>query len=148
MTTIAYRAGVLAADTLVAYDTFTNGERNKIADCGDYHVAMAGPAFLRETFEKWVKAGCSVTALPALLEQHNDQFSAILVAPWGAPFEYNRGHLVPIDADYYAIGSGAAFAMGAMAMGADALHAVGAASAHDKATGATITAYTAPLYSR
>lgn len=147
MTTIAYRGGILAADTLIAYTHYTNGTRDKIAECGDYHVAMAGPTYLKSEFEGWVRSGCSASSVPPIIMDNQHEFSAILVAPWGAAFEFGHGYLIPIDADYHAIGSGAQFAMGAMAFGASAEDAIQCAMAHDKATGGHVTTYTAPFFS-
>jgi len=141
MTTIAYRSGVLAADTLIAYNTITNGERDKIERCGDYLVAMAGVTWVRPILEEWVRAGCDPNEVPEQLLDNQDKFAALIVAPNGLAHEFDSGYLVPVHADYTAIGSGALIAMGAMAHGATAEEAVMAASRHDKATGGPVTAH-------
>lgn len=140
MTTIAYRSGTLAADSLIAYNTITNGYRPKIAHCGEYLVALAGTAYLREALEKWVSEGCDTTSVPRLLVEHEDKFTAIIIDSEGRAHEFDNGFLVPIYADYTAIGSGALLALGAMAHGATAEEAVNAAACHDKNSGGPVTA--------
>lgn len=138
MTTIAYRSGILAADTLIAYSTITNGCRPKIARKGKYLVALAGNAWLRKPLEAWAEAGCPEDAVPKALLEHEDKFSCLLIDETGQAYEFDSGYLMPIFAEYTAIGSGAMLAMGAMAYGADAEAAVRAAAAHDKNTGGEI----------
>lgn len=139
MTTIAYRSGVLAADTLISYNTFTNGKREKIARAGKWLVALAGAAWLRHPLEEWVAKDCPSDEVPAALIDHEDEFAALIIDEQGTPHEFSNGYLVPIYADYTAIGSGSIFAIGAMAHGATAEEAVVAASKHDKNTGGPVT---------
>ena len=140
MTTIAYRSGIFAADSLIAYATITNGQREKITRCGDYLVALAGAAFLRPILEEWVSEGCDPEEVPSLLLDNMDKFGALIIDRDGMAHEFDNGFLTPIHADYTAIGSGALIAMGAMAHGASAEEAVMAACRHDKATGGPVTA--------
>jgi hypothetical protein len=139
MTTICFRDGFLAADTLISYTTITNGAREKITKCGDYMVAMAGAAYLRKALEDWVTAGCSED-VPAILLDNQDKFSTLIVDREGRAHEFDNGFLIPVYADYTAIGSGALLALGAMAHGADAVEAVMASSRHDKNTGGPVSA--------
>lgn len=139
MTTIAYRSGTLAADSLVAYNTITNGCRVKIARCGRFLVALAGFAWLRDALESWACGGCDQDAVPSVLMENQDKFQALLIDDTGQVFEFDNGYLIPIHADYTAIGSGAALALGAMAHGATANEAVEAAARHDKNTGGPVT---------
>lgn len=139
MTTIAYRDGVLAADTLVAYTTYTNGYTDKIAYCGGHLVALAGAAFLRVPLEEWVTAGCNDADVPDVLLVHKDKFQALIVDEQGRCWEFDHGFLVQVKAQYTAIGSGGQMAMGAMAFGASAVEAVHAACQHDKNSGGGIT---------
>jgi hypothetical protein len=140
MTTIAYRSGTLAADTMIAYNTITNGHRPKIAKCGRFMVALAGKAFLRTALETWAEEGCPEDAVPTLLMQNEDNFTALIIDEQGQAHEFDSGFLIPIYADYTAIGSGAMLALGAMAHGATAEEAVLAASCHDKNSGGPVTA--------
>lgn len=140
MTTIAFKDGQLAADTLIAYNTITNGCREKISECGEYVVALAGMTWLRFPLEEWCEAGCPPHEVPTALLEYDEAFTALIVkTSTGEVFEYANGYLLPIHADYTAIGSGAILAIGAMAHGATAEEAVVAASKHDKNTGGPVT---------
>lgn len=145
MTTIAYRDGVLAADMLIAYSSFTNGRRNKIRKMPNHVVAMAGEVWLREPLEEWVVDGCQKTEVPDILLDNDDKFSALILPRDNSQrvYQFDKGFLVPVFADYIAIGSGAMFAIGAMAHGASAMEAVTAACKHDKASGLPISSYKA-----
>lgn len=146
MTTIAYRDGVLAADTLVSYGSFTNGNVNKIhvverklAEKTDrVMVALSGIFAATEPMLEWVKGGCEQDDIPHFLLEKDDNFSCLMVTEDGSLYEYNMGYFIKCDNSYHAHGSGAMFALGAMAVGASAPEAVSAAIKHDKATGGTI----------
>lgn len=146
MTTVAFRAGQLAADTLIAYNSITNGSRQKIAQCGRFAVALAGPAWLRQPLETWCSLGCPEDDVPDVLINNQNSFASLIVdTETGELFEFDNGFRIPIHADYTAIGSGAMLALGAMAHGADAEEAVIAAARHDKNTGGPVTSLTFPL---
>lgn len=146
MTTIAFRSGQLAADSLIAYTSITNGSRVKIAKCGRFAVALAGLAWLRKPLEAWCDKGCPEEKVPQVLLDNDSKFAALIVdTKTGDLFEFDNGYLVPIHADYTAIGSGALLALGAMAHGATAEEAVTAASRHDKNTGGPVTSLSFPL---
>lgn len=141
MTTIAYRDGIIAADSRISYTTFHNGSRVKVERCGDYLVALAGPTWLRPLLEQWAREGAPSDSVPEDLLEHSESFNGLLVDRQGQGFHFENGFLVPIEADYTAIGSGAIFALGAMAHPthpASAEEAVLAASAHDKNTGGKV----------
>lgn len=146
MTTIAYRSGHLAADSLISYTTITNGSRKKIHQCGRYTVALAGMAWLRKPLEQWCQDGCPEDDVPQVLLENDGKFSALIIEnSTGELFEFDNGYLIPIFADYTAIGSGALLALGAMAHGATAEEAVEAASKHDKNTGGPVTSLSFPI---
>lgn len=138
MTTIAFRHGSLSADTLISYNTFTNGSREKLAIKGPFIVALAGQTWLRKPLEAWVEAGCPEDKVPEELLENGDKFEALILDAEGTCFRYECGYLLPIAADYTAIGSGHQLALGAMAHGATAEEAVAAAALHDKNTGGNI----------
>lgn len=139
MTTIAFREGVLAADSIISYSGFNLGEADKIVRAGDYYVALAGSAYLRQPLEEWLASGACQADLPVLLQENSGQFSALVMNKYGHVFEYDNGFLLQVNAPYYAIGSGSHFAIGALAHGASAMEAVAAACKHDKASGGPIT---------
>lgn len=140
MTTIAYRAGVLAADSLISYQSYTNGSRPKITTCGDFLVAMAGPARYRRPLEEWIMEGHPPDQVPKVLIDNEDKFNALIVDKDGLAHEFDNGFLLPVFADYTAVGSGSLLALGAMAHGASAEEAVIAACLHDKSSGGPVSA--------
>lgn len=145
MTTIVFRDGVFAADSMIAYGTYTNGERAKITRCHFYHVALAGLAWLRIPLERWALEGCPEDAVPAELLEHEADFDSLLVNEEGQCFTFCKGYLLPIPSGYIAIGSGSQLALGAMAHGASADEAVAAAMRHDKNTGGSVQSVSFPL---
>jgi ATP-dependent protease HslVU (ClpYQ) peptidase subunit len=146
LTTIAYRNGLLAADSQISYGTIRNGSSDKIKVTRHYLVALAGSTYLRGPLERWARLNCPEDEVPDALRDNEDKFQAIFVNEEGDAFLYDHGFLVPINADYAAIGSGATLALGAMAHGASAEEAVRAASCHDKNTGGEVhvLSYSAP----
>ena len=139
MTTISYRDGILAADSAISYGTYLNGERCKITICKNYLVAMAGTAWLRNPLEEWVMRDCDPDDIPEALLKHEDKFATLIIDREGIAHEFDNGHLMPIYADYTAIGSGGALALGPMAHGATAEQAVMAACRHDKSSGGPVS---------
>jgi ATP-dependent protease HslVU (ClpYQ) peptidase subunit len=138
LTTIAYRDGTISADTRITYNSYHNGNRHKLALMGRYIVGLAGETWLRRPLEQWVEQGCPEAEVPEALLDNDDKFEAMLIDPDGKCFNVESGFLVPVEADYAAIGSGGMFALGAMAHGADSADAVAAAARHDKNTGGNI----------
>ncbi|MFG1245739.1 hypothetical protein [Xanthobacter flavus] len=130
MTVIAYRAGVMAADRAV---TSTNG------------MLAGGVAKITRTSAGWlVGASGHLSAMAGVREwaeallHMGDEFvpprgnltdmDAIFVSPTGR-VHYFDGHGFPVEVtgEYFAVGGGESYAMGAMAVGADAIQAVQAA---------------------
>jgi hypothetical protein len=96
----------------------------------------------RRILEQWVKDGCHIDEVPADLLSNSKEFSALIVdRKTGVAYEFDDGHLVPVYADYTAIGSGTMLALGALAAGSSAEEAVEAAALHDKNTGGPVTTY-------
>lgn len=85
--------------------------------------------------------GCPESKVPTILLDNEEKFTCLIVDKQGQAFEFDNGYLVPVHADYTAIGSGAMLALGAMAHGADAEEAVMAAAIHDKNTGGPVSVY-------
>lgn len=126
MTTVVYRNGVMAGDRR-AYggDKTPVGSKTKIQRLQDGTLFgcssnnVGADAMLR----RWIEAGCPA---PESGDLKPDSFELILVRPSGEVFMAN-GNLDltgPLEADFYAIGSGSQYALGAMAMGAGPERAV------------------------
>lgn len=141
MTTIAYRAGVMAADTR-AYsgDKVPIGFKTKIHRLSDGSLfgcsssSVGADGLLR----RWVDGGCQPCKSDDLKP---DGFQLLLIRPSGDVF-YAKDNMEltgPLSAAYFAIGSGDQFALGAMAVGASAKKAIEAAATLDPWTGGEIT---------
>ena len=116
MTTIAYREGVLCADTQVTSGTVISGVFEKAVrlPCGGVAAAMGCLEDIF-AFQEWL---AERGERPTLDE---GTFCGIYVAPNGQAFEYyNKLVRTPVFSPYWACGSGNAFALAAMAMGASA----------------------------
>jgi ATP-dependent protease HslVU (ClpYQ) peptidase subunit len=152
VTTIAYKNGVLAADSLINYGTFSNGEVNKIhvvampEDDGKRvrraMMAVSGAVWVIEPLIEWIESGASQDDIPHCLLAAAEQFSCIMIDDEGTVWEFNNGFFLKCGVQYHSIGSGQMFALGAMAAGIEAPEAVAAAMKHDKATGGAITVCT------
>lgn len=143
MTTIAYRDGVLASDSLGN----RNGLRRKVkkvyrvgdhimGGCGNYQDCIAFVNWWPQRNERELS-----------FRQYSGDKDApdlymIVVGPGGA--QAWGEHLQPTDIldDFYAVGSGASAAMAAMHMGASAEEAVRIASLVDIGTGGDIETVT------
>ena len=138
MTTVAYKDGLLACDSLISMtDNINYGEKYLITD---KHVwGFAGCRGNVLLFIEWINAGMDRKALPAIAK--DDGFSAIqidrndlTVSVWFPPQLIAQ----KINSDHEAIGSGGSIAMGAMGFGASAAEAVEVAARHDVYTGGPI----------
>lgn len=137
MTTIVYRDGVLAADSMsLAGNIIQPGSVIKIVrgPRGELGGACGSTAFC-ENWKLWVSG--SLNEMPEHEGPVGDEGGdmGIVVHPDGRLelFEHNGSYFV--DGPYFADGAGAAVAMGAMYMGATAEQAIRAAIKHDAFTG-------------
>lgn len=139
MTVIAFRAGTLAADTQSSRGSGIAGHVDKIGRTDDGFLwAFTGTADFQEQCVAWAKHGRDLPA-PDIAEP-NENSTFILIGPNGSPREWNgRGWYETKPQEFYAWGSGAEYALGAMAMGADAAHACLIATQFDVYCGGEIT---------
>lgn len=137
MTTIAYRDGVLAADTQ-ATDGHgcTNGRVIKVERRGPFLAASAGQACFARRFLDWFRSG-----MPGDPEIGNAECNAdgMIFMPDGRIIEFSPFGSKTVHAEFYSTGSGMDYALGAMAMGATAEEAVRVAARFDNSTGGEIT---------
>jgi ATP-dependent HslUV protease subunit HslV len=137
VTTIAYRDGVLAADSLFTKDGIVHGTGRKIFDLGDGRLlAIMGYGPHAYRLKTWIEAGCGGDQPPG------DAGAAVLFEPDGRIRIFENGGEQPeCDAAFHAYGSGeqiAMGAMGAMAAGASAERAVQVATALCTQTGGEV----------
>lgn len=143
MTTVAYRNGRLAADTLHCIAGM-KANHSKISRCEDkegreYLIASAGNVSDCAALEQWYKNGAVGIPQYTLFKDDVPTASALIVHEDGRVLYVDTyGHEISIQPhDFFAIGSGAAVAMGAMHAGATAVKAVEIAIMVDMSTGGT-----------
>lgn len=91
-----------------------------------------------ERYVKWLRDGAN----PDNWGAGEPDCCVLMVKPDGKVFLAEGGLYFsgPIECEYHAIGSGAKYALGAMAMGADAVQAVNVAARFDPHCGAPVLA--------
>lgn len=134
MTTIAYRDGMLAADSLATSNGLRDDYCAKVWRVGPLMGAACGSRALCLKFQDWVRAGM-VGSSPF---EGKDDGNGLLVTPDHVICFANSGAW-PVYADFYALGSGYQLAMGAMEVGASAEEAVLAAIKWDVSSGGDVT---------
>lgn len=139
MTTVAFRDGVLAADTIMTSGGVLSGEICKIVRRVDGDMAGgAGDAAFLVAFQEWFMSGES-GPLPELKEGDNWIDRGAIFRRDGRIDVFEPRGKFQVMARYYAMGSGKEAALGAMYAGADAVTAVRAAIEHDPHTGGRVT---------
>lgn len=134
MTTIVYRDGVLAADSLGTANGLRVGYAKKIRKIGNVLAASCGSVALCEKFFDWVRSGL----------KGNDPFCGIdegnglVVTPEGHVICFGKNGPSRYAWPYFAMGSGEPVAVGALEMGASATEAVAAAIRVDVHSGGVI----------
>jgi hypothetical protein len=129
VTVVCYRSGLMASDSLcTTYGDRRLGSLNKIFRDANGNIAgYSGDGGALDDFRNWFLAGADHDKRPPP-PVGDVRFQAIVVNAQGEAFDVGeRFHLARIEAPFYAIGSGAPIAIGAMEMGASAEQAVAAA---------------------
>lgn len=146
MTTIAYRDGVIAADSRGTDDNYHPGiyRCEKLFRAGDDIIATAGDDTTGMIFVDWYTARTKGAKLkpPSRLIDGEADFCCLVLKKDGLYWCDKWCRLNKIFDEFYAIGSGAAYAMGAMAHGASAAEAVKTAMRWDPHTGGEVTQLT------
>lgn len=137
VTTVAWDGQSIAADRLCG-GHYEVGKLFRLTD----GAVLGGAGTYDQIVEivAWVNEGCKNDAKPKLPE--DDGSDLLLVTPEGVAYWLTWPYLrrVQINEPFAAVGSGAEFALGAMAMGASARRAVQVAMRFDPYTGKGINA--------
>lgn len=140
MTTIAYKDGKLAFDSKVTAGGTHTGFMTKGKKTSKFLIAGCGSCEDLQAFIDWMDAGGVVAdkKLFGLADREVDM-AALVVNKKNMVFHY-EGRLYPyeVNSEYHAMGSGADFALGAMASGSSAQQAVRIASKLDTSTGGVV----------
>lgn len=141
MTTIAYRDGMLAADTLVTTSTHRDGYITKIRKRGPFLAGAAGCLPIALRFMDWFSEGLPAGRAPDMSGGDQEKWgsSGYIFTPRGLILGFSCQGWTRKRAPFYAMGTGADYCYGAMCMGATAEEAVRAALVHETASGGEIT---------
>ena len=140
MTTIAYRDGIIAADSRTTWNGGHLGDVTKIAKNGKILAGSAGSASQCKLFLDWVLSGMMGDQPKLVADDY--ELDAFVALPDGKIVFFNGQSSFPLKARFYACGSGYQYALGAMSMGATAEEAVRIAAQHDTKTGGEIQTLT------
>jgi ATP-dependent protease HslVU (ClpYQ) peptidase subunit len=122
MTCVAYRDGVLAADSLSIVEDVKMVDDIKVARRKGHLFGICGMAM--PPLEEAIKWYFNKDKKPL----GSYKFSLLVITPEGKVYDIDqKDRVVEVDLPFYAIGSGTAYAFGAMEMGATAIQAVEAA---------------------
>ena len=142
MTTIVYRSGILAFDSLVTSGGGIVGQTSKGVKTDKYLAAAAGNLEDVAAFLQWAKDDFDPEIKNALGLNHGE-LNALIINKSGKVFTLDsKLFRMKIKAPYYALGSGSDYAMGAMEFGADAEEAAKVARKLDVYTGGRIRTLT------
>ena len=133
MTTICYKNGVLAADTMVSASGVSVGTATKVFRIGEDIFAVAGNLADITRLKTWVGPD-------SIKDMGLSEDSYVYwVDAGGLLREIEKDTILPvIHAPFHACGTGSSFAIGAMAQGASAVDAVRIASMYDLTTNSEI----------
>ena len=136
MTTIAASTawGYMAADRQIGNGNFIVGSAGKMERIGEMIVGCAGRTSDAIQFCEWLRSGKPSSESPEL----NDDFTALVLSPDGLFIYDDACVAMPAGNEVAAIGSGAAFALGAMHADCAPVAAVSIACDLDAYTGGDI----------
>lgn len=148
MTTIAYRDGVMAADTLGIYGGGIRSKCKKLCRVKtsdrEWIIGLTGNYPDGLMFVDWWGDGQDMSSLPKFQNYRGSEdapdFSALVLSKGSLDLWTEHFQRDPIFDAFIAFGSGAYAAMGAMYMGATAAEAVAVAAKVDYRTGGEIEA--------
>lgn len=152
MTTIAYRDGIMAADSLLVKSALRAGSVQKIWQAFDGIAGVSGSIVDAIAFRAWSTSNSPEMACTGSLPRRDSEQSyphGYYVSNAGIIFGWDGASaLVPVEeVPFVATGSGRELALGAMAAGASAEEAVRIAAQFDVYTGGRITTLSLPAES-
>lgn len=140
MTTIAYKDGILSFDSRITSGSVMHGWMVKGKIVGQHLVAASGAAQDIQAFFDWFEAGADQKKKAdfGLYDREADLCALVVDAKGKVTIYEDRVYPIFIEHLFYAVGSGAEIAIGAMAAGKSAAESVRLASKFDSATGGPI----------
>ena len=139
MTTIAYKDGIIAADSQESDEGYlAKGDTRKLWEISGDLIGLSRGSYAGLLFIEWYRGNINEDTI-ALRLQDDDDFEALVIEGNGKIYTYNR-YLAPDrkHLKHYAIGCGWKCAMVAMDLGCNAVDAVKLASRYDLFSGGKV----------
>lgn len=135
MTIIAYRDGILAADTLISCRGSRAASALKIRRQSGWLAGGAGSPSILTPVMRWIADGANLWT-PINLDKIGDA-GALLISPRGEVYSVDTESPYPVEeqAEWFAIGSGSDAALAAMLLDCSAVEAVNIAKKIDQQCG-------------
>lgn len=124
MTVIAYRNGIIAADQQASYGNVKRTVSKLFRLENGEVIGFTGTSSAAMELLAWYRAGAKKEDWPQAMQDTDDWAQMIVAYPGGCRWYDKRPYPQEVQDPFTAWGCGAEFAMGAMAMGADAVKAV------------------------
>lgn len=138
MSTIAYRDGIIAADTICIRNDTRHFQCTKIARSPDGTLGgAAGTLVFSTKFLEWIRGGTQGSAPERERDDHYCDIGLLIRPTEAIEFFEFKGQSI-VEAPYVAIGSGFPFALGCMFRGGRATSAVATAIHFDIYSGGRI----------
>ena len=145
MTVIAYRDGVVSADS---QETMWDGriqQCTKLFKVNGSIVATAGDSYTGLIYLEWFKKGAIEEHIPDLsMVTIDEDFECLVIENLETIYTVNRffqKYEIEITDGFFALGCGAGYAMAAMEMGAGSKEAVKVAIKYDAYCGGKVQSY-------
>lgn len=146
MTTVAYRDGIIAADTMGSWSGDVSYGVPKLAKTNRFLLGFCGSLPFVHPMYEWILEKGDLPLFdfykqPPPFDAGDSGVTVLVVPIDGSDLWYfmEDGHGAPLyGKKYEAIGAGGRFAIGAMHAGASAVRAVQAAIDHDELTGGNV----------
>lgn len=141
MTVIAWDGKILAADKQATYGDLIR-KSTKIFDLGsDEYLALCGTIGNGLTLLDWYKQGAEIEKWPKELQNGDDWCQLIIASKNGVKYTDRQPYFQKLEDPFMAWGRGCEVAVGALAMGADAIKAVEIAIQFCEGCGCGIDSY-------
>ena len=156
MTTVAYRDGVIVADSMITVGNEKRYINNKVFSTKFFVVGVSGEIAYIPAIKKWLEENeADFTDINQMLKAYDsspikDKDIGLLLVDRNRKIYMSRNgeHFIPIKGPFETLGSGGDYARGAMAAGMTAEDAVKVARKYDPYTGGRLhKAYTSQLCS-
>jgi len=138
MTTVAYKDGIMASDSLITDGSARVGHVRKIGYVNGWLYGFAGGLASCQMIEQWIKEGADPEHRP---NRRMSKGTQLLMVHESAPksiLMFDDGEATRFETNQISIGTGSEYAVGAMLHGAGAKEAVKLAAKVDTKTGGKI----------